>query len=274
MKYVRLHSRLPLIFLFPLFCEVKSFHSLLRTLRGIFYKKFVFLSIIKKIFFINYAFNAVCLNRFYNFNKRFGKLYFFPVCLAQTRENGAKKTEEEVVCRYRCRTVRKCSDMLSTEPKACATSHRFFCPFANNARSQSGIHHRATISRQTIRLSRESTTHPPPLTSIVFLLLCTVFLDLTSPSSASCQRARKYNANDRINRSLPPSALLPKRRRRLPCDFRKNSQKSVLKRLKLGDSINHYCLIPSLNSRYYIVLMFNNIYHSFVAKIILSILKS
>lgn len=63
--------------------------------------------------------------------------------------------------------------------------------------SQSGIRHRATISRQTIRLSRESTTHPPPLTSIVFLLLCTVFL-----AYPFCQRARKYNASDRINRSL------------------------------------------------------------------------
>lgn len=66
-----------------------------------------------------------------------------------------------------------------------------------SVRSQSGIRHRATISRQTIRLSRESTIHPPPLTFIVFLLLCTVFL-----AYPFCQRARKYNASDRINRSL------------------------------------------------------------------------
>lgn len=62
---------------------------------------------------------------------------------------------------------------------------------------QSGIRHRATISRQTIRLSRESTTHPPPLTSIVFLLLCNVFF-----AYPFCQRVRKYNASDRVNRSL------------------------------------------------------------------------
>jgi len=66
-----------------------------------------------------------------------------------------------------------------------------------SVRSQSGIRHRATISRQTIRLSRKSTTHPP-LTSIVFLFLCIVFL-----AYSFCQRARKYNASDRINRSLP-----------------------------------------------------------------------
>lgn len=70
------------------------------------------------------------------------------------------------------------------------------CHFASIFLSvcQSGIRHRA-ISRQTIRLSRESATHPP-MTSIVFLY--TVFL-----AYPFCQRVRKYNASDRINRSLP-----------------------------------------------------------------------
>lgn len=87
--------------------------------------------------------------------------------------------------------VRKCSrHILKANRKRVATS--IFLSVC-----QSGIRHRATISRQTIRLSRESTTHPPSLTSIVFLPLCTVFL-----AYPFCQRVRKYNASDRINRSL------------------------------------------------------------------------
>lgn len=116
-------------------------------------------------------------HRFYNFNKRSRASFISSPSVTRKHERTARRKERDGVGRYRCRTVRKCSDILSTEPKARASSHRFFCPLANNARSQSGIRHRATISRQTIRLSRESTTHPPPLTSIVLLLLRTVFLD-------------------------------------------------------------------------------------------------
>lgn len=118
-------------------------------------------------------------------------VYFFFVYFS--REDEVKRTEKERWRESECRMVRKCSRHILNRIESSV------CYFVSIFLSvcQSGIRHRATISRQTIRLSRESTTHPPPLTSIVFLLLCTVFL-----AYPFCQRVRKYNASDRINRSL------------------------------------------------------------------------